>query len=187
MPAKKTAKKVEPKVDSKTNPMQELALDKVVINIGVGQAGDRLNKAVKVIEMLTNHKPVLTISKKTVRDFNIRKGLQIGTKVTLRGEDAESFLKRALYAREFKIQHYSFDKQGNAYFGIPDYTEFEGMKYDPDIGIFGLDVAVVMKRKGGYRVRRRKIGAKKLPISIRIPKEESMKFLSDNFKVEVLR
>ena len=183
MPAKKAAKKSEPKA----NPMQEVTLDKVVINIGVGQAGDRLNKAVKVIEMLTKHKPVLTTSKKTVRDFNIRKGLQIGAKVTLRGEDAEDFLKRALYAREYKIQHYSFDKQGNAYFGIPDYTEFQGMKYDPDIGIFGLDVAVVMKRKGGYRIRRRKIGAKSLPSSIRIPREESMKFLSDNFKVEVLR
>lgn len=183
MPAKKAAKKTE----SKANPMQELALDKVVVNIGVGQAGDRLNKAVKVIEMLTKHKPVLTISKRTVREFNIRKGLQIGAKVTLRRGDAEHFLKRALYAREYKIQHYSFDKQGNAYFGIPDYTEFEGMKYDPDIGIFGLDVAVVMKRKGGYRLRRRKIGAKKLPSSMRVPREESMKFLSDNFKVEVLR
>ncbi len=183
MPAKKATKKAEAKV----NPMQEVTLDKVVINIGVGQAGDRLNKAVKVIEMLTNHKPVLTISKKTVRDFNIRKGLQIGAKVTLRGDDAEDFLKRALYAREYKIQHYSFDKQGNAYFGIPDYTEFKGMKYDPDIGIFGLDVAVVMKRRGGYRVRRRKIGAKKLPTSIRIPREETMKFLSENYKVEVLR
>ena len=183
MPAKKATKKAEAKV----NPMQEVTLDKVGINIGVGQAGDRLNKAVKVIEMLTNHKPVLTISKKTVRDFNIRKGLQIGAKVTLRGDDAEDFLKRALYAREYKIQHYSFDKQGNAYFGIPDYTEFKGMKYDPDIGIFGLDVAVVMKRRGGYRVRRRKIGAKKLPTSIRIPREETMKFLSENYKVEVLR
>ncbi len=183
MPAKKTVKKTE----AKSNPMQELTLDKVVINIGVGQAGDRLNKAVKVIEMLTKHKPILTISKKTVRDFNIRKGLQIGAKVTLRGDDAKSFLERALYAREYKIQHYSFDKQGNAYFGIPDYTEFEGMKYDPDIGIFGLDVAVVIKRRGGYRLQRRKIGAKKLPTSIRVPREESMKFLSDNYKVEVLR
>ena len=181
MPAKKAKKEV------KENAMKELVLDKVVLNIGVGQAGDRLNKAVRVLEMLTKHKPVLTVSKKTVRDFNIRKGLQIGAKVTLRGEDAADFLKRALYARDYKVQHYSFDRQGNAYFGIPDYTDFEGMKYDPDIGIFGLDVARVMKRRGGYRLRRRKIGAKKLPTAIRVPREESMKFLSEAFKVEVVR
>lgn len=181
MPAKKAKKEV------KENAMKELVLDKVVLNIGVGQAGDRLNKAVRVLEMLTKHKPVLTVSKKTVRDFNIRKGLQIGAKVTLRGEDAADFLKRALYARDYKVQHYSFDRQGNAYFGIPDYTDFEGMKYDPDIGIFGLDVAIVMKRRGGYRLRRRKIGAKKLPTAIRVPREESMKFLSEAFKVEVVR
>ncbi len=71
------------------NTMRDITLDKVVINIGVGQAGDRLNKAVKVIEMLTNHKPVLTTSKKTVREFNLRKGLTIGVKVTLRKADAE--------------------------------------------------------------------------------------------------
>lgn len=182
MPAKK-AKKTE----EKTNPMQEIMIDKVVLNIGVGQAGDRLTKAVRVLEMLTDHKPVLTTSKKTVRDFNIRKGLQIGAKVTLRGEDAADFLKRALYARDYKIQHYSFDKQGNAYFGIPDYTEFEGMKYDPDIGIFGLDVAVVIKRRGGFRLHRRKIGAKKLPASLKIDREDTMKYLSDTFNVQVVR
>lgn len=182
MPAGKTKK-----TEGKTNPMLDLVLDKVVLNIGVGQAGDRLTKAVKVLEMLTKHKPVLTTSNKTVRDFNIRKGLQIGAKVTLRGDDAADFLKRALYARDYKIPHYSFDRQGNAYFGIPDYTEFEGLKYDPDIGIFGLDVAVVIKRKGGFRIHRRKIGAKKLPALMRIPREDSMKFLSDSFKVQVIR
>ncbi len=181
MPAKK-AKKTEAQ-----NSMKDIVLEKVVVNIGVGQAGDRLTKAVKVLEMLTKHKPVLTTSKKTVRDFNIRKGLQIGTKVTLRGDDAVDFLQRALYAREYKVQHYSFDKQGNAYFGIADYTDFEGMKYDPDIGIFGLDVAVVVKRRGGYRLQRRKIGAGKLPAIMRVPREDSMKFLSEAFKVEVIR
>lgn len=181
MPAKKAKK------EEQNNSMLDLVIEKVVLNIGVGQAGDRLNKAVRVLEMLTEHKPVLTTSKKTVRDFNIRKGLQIGAKVTLRGEDAADFLKRALYAREYKIQHYSFDKQGNAYFGIADYTDFEGMKYDPEIGIFGLDVAVVMKRRGGYRLQRRKIGARKLPSAMRVPREESMKFLTENFKVEVVR
>lgn len=169
------------------NPMLEITIDKVVINIGVGQAGDRLTKATRVLEMLTNHKPVVTTSSKTVRDFNIRKGLTIGTKVTLRGKDAEEFLKRALYAREYKVPHYSFDKQGNAYFGIADYTDFKGMKYDPNIGIFGMDVAVVLRRKGGYRISKRKISSKKLPQKIRVQRDEAMKFLSDIYGLVVVR
>lgn len=169
------------------NAMNDIVLDKVVLNIGVGQAGERLNKAARVLEMLTEHKPVFTTSKKTIRDFNIRKGLAIGTKVTLRGKNAEDFLQKAFYARENKIHHYSFDKQGNAYFGIPDYTDFKGMKYDPDIGIFGMDVAIVLKKRGGYRVSKRRIGKQSIPEKLRIKREDSMKFLSDKFGVTIIR
>jgi large subunit ribosomal protein L5 len=168
----------------KENQMHEITIDKVVVNIGVGQAGERLNKAVKVIEMLTHHKPVLTVAKRTVREFNTRKGLTIGAKVTLRNEDAVSFLKEALYARDFKFPTYSVDRQGNAYFGIADYTDFKGMKYDPEIGIFGMDVAVVLKRKGGYRNSRRKIKKQSLSKKLLITKEETLEFLKKNFQVQ---
>ncbi|WP_188680479.1 50S ribosomal protein L5 [Thermogymnomonas acidicola] len=167
--------------------MQEIVIDKVVVNIGVGQAGDRLNKAARVVEMLTNRKPVFTTAKRTVRDFNVRKGLQIGVKVTLRKNDAVEFLKKALYAKGYKIPHYSFDRQGNAYFGIADYTDFKGMKYDPEIGIFGMDIAVVLKRRGGYRLERRRVNRKHLPSKIRVTREESMEFLEKNFNVQVVR
>ncbi len=170
-----------------SNPMEELTIDKVVVNIGVGAAGERLLKATRVLEMLTKHKPVTTTSKKTVRDFNIRKGLTIGTKVTLRGKDAEDFLQRALYAREYKVPHYSFDRQGNAYFGVADYTDFKGMKYDPNIGIFGMDVAVVLKKRGGYRIARRKIGARKVPAKVRVKRDDAMKFLSEKYGLQVVR
>ncbi|GGM72054.1 50S ribosomal protein L5 [Thermogymnomonas acidicola] len=170
-----------------SNPMQEIVIDKVVVNIGVGQAGDRLNKAARVVEMLTNRKPVFTTAKRTVRDFNVRKGLQIGVKVTLRKNDAVEFLKKALYAKGYKIPHYSFDRQGNAYFGIADYTDFKGMKYDPEIGIFGMDIAVVLKRRGGYRLERRRVNRKHLPSKIRVTREESMEFLEKNFNVQVVR
>ena len=169
---------------SKENPMREVMIEKVVVNIGVGQAGERLNKAMKVIEMLTNHKPVLTTGKKTVREFNLRKGLTIGTKVTLRGEDASKFLKEAFYANDNKIHSYSIDRQGNAYFGINDYTEFKGMKYDPDIGIFGMDIAIVMKRRGGYRVSRRRLSNQHLKPAQRVTKPETLSFLKNNFNVD---
>ncbi len=166
--------------------MSEVAIEKVVLNIGVGQAGDRLSRASRVLEMLTSHKPLTTTSNKTIRDFNIRKGLQIGVKVTLRKKDALDFLERAFYAKDYKIPDYSFDRQGNAYFGIPDYTEFKGMKYDPDIGIFGMDVAIVFKRKGGYRIKRRRIAKTSIPRRILVSKEESMKFLQEKFKVQMV-
>ncbi len=171
---------------SADNQMHNITIDKVVVNIGVGQAGDRLNKAARVIEMLTKHKPVLTASSKTVREFNIRKGLTIGAKVTLRKGDAEKFLKEALYAREYKFPHYSVDKSGNAYFGISEYTDFKGMKYDPEIGIFGMDVAVVLKRKGGKRNTTRKIKKEKLSSKLKITKDETLQFLKDKFDVQVI-
>jgi large subunit ribosomal protein L5 len=171
---------------SENNPMRDIVIDKVVVNIGVGQAGDRLNKAVKVIEMLTHHKPVLTTSKKTVREFNLRKGLTIGTKVTLRKADAEKFLKEALYAREYKFPSYSIDRQGNAYFGVMEYTDFKGMKYDPEIGIFGMDVAIVLKRKGGFRNAKRNIKQQKISSKLYISREESLNFLKENFSIQVI-
>jgi large subunit ribosomal protein L5 len=169
------------------NSMRKIAIDKVVINIGVGAAGERLTKATKVLELLTGHKPVLTSSRKTIRDFNIRKGLNIGAKVTLRKDDAYKFLKEAFYAKDYKIPVYSFDKQGNAYFGITDYTDFKGMKYDPDIGIFGMDIAIVLKRAGGYRLPRRRIRSRSIPKSIGIGKEEAIHFLEENFQAQIIR
>ena len=183
MPRAKAQKQVQKKPG---NPMQEIVMDKVVINIGVGQAGERLNKAMKVIEMLTGHKPVMTVSKKTYREFNVRKGLTIGAKVTLRKKDAYEFLEKAFYAKVYKFPSYSIDKQGNAYFGISDYTEFKGLKYDPEIGIFGMDVAIVLKKKGGYRNAKRKIRRESLPEKLIIKKEETLDFLRQNFKVEVV-
>ncbi len=173
-------------MDADNNAMRDITIDKIVVNIGVGQAGERLNKAVRVIEMLTHHKPVLTTSDRTVREFNLRKGLTIGAKVTLRKADAEKFLKEALYAREYKFPHYSVDKQGNAYFGIGEYTDFKGMKYDPEIGMFGMDVAVVLKRKGGARNKRRNIGKQKMSSKLAISKEETLTFLKEKFDVQVI-
>jgi large subunit ribosomal protein L5 len=172
---------------TKVEGMNEVVLEKVVVNIGVGEAGERLNKAARVLEMLTDHKAVLTSARGSVRDFNIRKGLQIGTKVTLRGPDSVDFLQKAFYAKDNKIASYSFDRDGNAYFGIPDYTDFKGMKYDPEIGIFGMDVAIVLKRRGGFRLSRRTIRNKKLPRRIRVTREEAMKFISETFNVTVVR
>jgi large subunit ribosomal protein L5 len=80
--------------------MKMIKIEKAVINIGVGDAGEKLIKAEKVLGILTKKKPVRTVSKTTNRDFGIRKDMPIGCKVTLRGKEAEEFIKRAFWVKE---------------------------------------------------------------------------------------
>jgi len=168
-----------------SNPMLKPRIVKVVVNIGVGEGGDKLQKAEKVIEMVTGAKPARTLSKVTNRDWNLRLGAPIGVRVTLRGENAEAFLRKALDIRQFKIPDYSFDDGGNLNLGIPDYTDFPGMKYDPEIGIFGMNVAVVIERPGG-RVARRRLEARKVPRHHKATREEAMDLMREKFNVEVI-
>jgi large subunit ribosomal protein L5 len=165
--------------------MREIKLDKAVINIGVGDAGERLQKAVKVLQMVTSKKPVKTTAKTTNRDLGIREGMQIGCKVTIRGKDAEEFVKKAFWVRENRIATYSFDPEGNFSFGIPDYTDFPGMKYDPEIGIFGLDVCVSLIRPG-RRITKRRIMRRRVPKHHRVSKKEGQEFVRTKFGVEVV-
>ena len=198
MPAKKTttkktaakkapAKTSKPKKNSEEK--QKLfapQIEKVTINIGVGEAGERLKKAESVITSLTDRKPVQTLSKTTNKDWSLRKRMPIGCKVTLRGKKADEFLKEALFTRENKMADYAFDEQGNISFGIPDHTLFKSQKYDPNIGIFGMDVCVTMK-KPGYRVKRRRIQQRHIPHRHQVQKEETKKFFSEKFNVEVIQ
>ena len=168
-----------------TNPMKDIRLEKAVINIGVGDAGERLLKAEKVLQMVTKRKPIRTIAKTTNRDFGIRRGMDIGVKVTLRGTEAEEFVKTALWIRENRIADYSFDPEGNFSFGIQDYTDFPGMKYDPEIGIFGLDISVVLTRPG-KRVAKRRVLRGSVPTHHRIARHEGIEFVKSRFSVEVV-
>ena len=167
------------------NVMREPRVEKVVVNIGVGEAGERLAKAQKVIEMVTGQRSVQTISRTINRDLAIRKGMPLGCKVTLRGGNATEFLEKALEIREHRIPAYSFDREGNMSFGIADYTDFPGMKYDPEIGIFGMDVSVVLRRAGN-RVTQRPILRRKLPRGHRMDRNEAIEFMKKTFSVEVV-
>jgi large subunit ribosomal protein L5 len=165
--------------------MREIRLHKAVVNIGVGDAGERLLKAEKVLKMVTGKKPIRTKAKTTNRDFGIREGMQIGCKVTLRGKEAEEFVKKAFWVRENRIANYSFDPQGNFSFGIQDYTDFPGMKYDPEIGIFGLDVSAAIGRPG-RRISQRRALRRKVPTNQRVTKKEGVEFVKKKFGVEVV-
>ena len=167
--------------------MRDLHVEKVVVNIGVGEAGERLVKAEKVLEMVTGQKPVETISKTVNRDLGIRQGMPLGCKVTLRGDVAEDFVRKALVIREMRVPVYSFDPEGNMSFGITDYTDFDGMKYDPEIGIFGMDINVVLRRKGGARNERRALLKTRIPKEHRVDRDEAIQFMKDKYKVEVIQ
>ena len=159
-----------------TNPHRAVRVIKVVVNAGVGESGEPRTKAEKVLQMVTHQKPVATRSHSTNRDFGIRKGQEIGAKVTLRGEAALDFLKRAFEARDRQLDIESIDRNGNFSFGIADYTDFSGMKYDPAIGIHGMDVAVEMGR-AGHRIRDRRLQARPLPKTLRSTRDETREFL----------
>jgi len=158
---------------------------KVVVNAGVGESGDPRTKAAKVLQMVTRQKPISTRAHSTNRDFGIRQGQEIGAKVTLRGEVALDFLKRAFEARDNQFDVASIDRNGNFSFGIADYTDFSGMKYDPAIGIHGMDVSVEMGR-AGHRIRERRLQARPLPKSLRSSREETRGFLATQLGVTIL-
>ena len=168
----------------KENPNREVLLDKMVINMGVGEGGERLVKAESLLQQLTGQKPVRTISKSTNREWGIRKGMPIGCKVTLRGDKAEEILKKAIWIRNNRLPSYSFDDDGGFTFGIPDHTDF-GIRYDPEVGIFGMDVCVTLKRNG-YRVARRRRGSRKIAYHHVVKREEAMGFMREKHGLEVV-
>ena len=138
------------------NPMSMPRISKVVVNIGVGEGGDRLSNAQKVLELVTGVNSVRTLGKQQNRDLKVRVGFPIGCKATIRNNDSiKKFLTDAFWVRENTIPSWNFDKSGNLSFGIPDYTDFPDQKYDPDIGIFGMDINIVLERPG-HRVSRRR-------------------------------
>jgi len=184
-PAEEKPKAIQP-APADAHPMRRITVDKVVVNIGVGDAGERLLKAEKVLNMLTGMKPSRTISRTTNRDLGIRKGAPIGCKVTLRKQPALDFLKRAFWVKENRIAGYSFDPRGNFSFGVNDYTDFEGMKYNPDIGIYGMDITVSLMRPG-FSVGRRRIARGKMHHSHRITQDEGRDFVRRTFGVEVIQ
>jgi large subunit ribosomal protein L5 len=157
------------------NKMRETIVDKVTLNIGVGAAGQELENAKTLLERLSGAKAVPTHAKVRNPVFRIKKGDIIGTKATLRGPGAIEFVKKALKVKAFTLPSRSFDKEGNFSFGVPEYIEFPGAKYDPQIGMLGFDVCVTLRRRG-FRVCRRRRGKTHVGHHHRLTKEDGMEF-----------
>jgi len=166
------------------NAMLNPRVEKVTVNISVGKSGEPLEKAAKVLEKLTGQRPCKRKAKQTIRDFGIRRGEPIACLVTLRGEKAQNFLKRALQAVDNKLSRQCFDRYGNLSFGIREHIEIPGTKYEPELGIYGMDVSVTLGRPG-YRVKRRRHAKSKIGPSHLLTRDEATMFIKDEFGVEV--
>lgn len=166
------------------NPMQQVRIAKATVNIGVGEAGERLARAEKLLYSITQQKSVRTTSKVTNPEFGIRKGQPIACKVTLRGEKAHDAIKLILSGIDNKIKPTQFDSQGNLSFGIHEHIDIPGMRYDPDIGIFGMNVNITFE-KPGYRIKRRKIQRKRIPHKHQVTPDETLEFMKENFQIIV--
>lgn len=164
--------------------MRDLVIGKVVVNITVGESGEPLNRAMTILESLTDQKPVMRRAKQTIRTWGIRKNEPISCMVTLRREKAEALLKKTFPAVNNRINPRSFDRQGNFAFGIREHIDIPGQRYDPNLGIVGMDIMATVERPG-YRVARKRRAKSKISHSHRVTREESIEFIKRSFGVEV--
>lgn len=163
---------------------RQIRVEKVTLNIGAGKNTALLDKGVKLLKNITGIAPVKTVTQKRIPAWGLRPGLPIGCKVTLRDEEAKDILQRLLQAKNNTLTESQFDDNGNVAFGIHEYIDIPSVKYDPEIGIIGFEVCITLERPG-FRIKRRRIMQKRIPLRHKIRKDDAIAFMKDVFKVKV--
>src|SRR5690554_1406729 len=144
------------------NELQVPKLDKIVINMGVGEAKENakaLDSAVKDLEIISGQKPVITKAKKSIANFKLREGMSIGCKVTLRGERMYEFADRLINlslprVRDFRgVNPNAFDGRGNYALGIKEQLIFPEIDYDKIDKVRGMDIVFVTTAKTDEEAR----------------------------------
>ena len=155
----KYLKEIVPSLQNKYNyksVMEVPKLEKIVVNIGVGDATTNsklLDAAVNDLELITGQKPVVTKARKSIAGFHVREGQSIGCKVTLRGENMYNFLDKLITiglprVRDFRgVSPKAFDGRGNYTLGIKEQLIFSEIEYDNVVKVRGMDIVLVTTAK----------------------------------------
>lgn len=165
------------------NSMTEPRIVKVILSAGA--TGKDLEKAAALLEKIAGRKAQIIKAgpRKRIPAFNVRPGLELGTRITLRKDAATKLLSKLLGAIDNILKPAQID-DNHFSFGIKEYIEIPGIEYDRDIGIRGFNVTVVFERPG-VRVKKKKIKRGKLPKRQHVLKDEIINFMEDNFKTRI--
>ena len=167
------------------SPMKKISVAKVVLNMGVGKSGEPIEKAKRALKHISGQQPSPRYAKATQRDWGVHKGEPIGVAVTVRNEPAIQLIKRLFAAKGNQMKGASFDNFGNLSFGIREHIDIPGVKYDPQDGILGLDVAISLTRPG-FSIRVRSKHKASIGRTHIITAEEAKEFLTREFGIQVV-
>ncbi len=168
--------------NKKHNVMRNIKIDKMVLNCG--GIDEKFEKSIKLLEMITGKKVLEIQSTRRIPAFGISPGKKSGCKVTLRNvEEIKTLLRRFFAALDNKITA-SKITENHLSFGIREYIEVPGLEYKREIGMLGFEVSLVFTR-AGRRTKLRKRRTEKYPKKQAVTREEIIKFLHENFKLEV--
>ena len=164
--------------------MKNIKVGKLTLNVGAGKDQAKLDKGVMLIKHITGIEPVKTVTNKRIPNWGLRPGLPIGCKITLRKDAASSLLRRLLEAKSNQLLKRQFDENGNVSFGVHEYIDIPGVKYEPKIGVMGFEACVTLERPG-YRITKRRLRRTSIPTKHRIKRDEAIAFMQKEFNAKI--
>jgi large subunit ribosomal protein L5 len=163
------------------NPMRRIEIASLTLHCSTADQV-KLARATKLLQFISDAKPIMTLARKRIPTWKVRPGMQIGCKVTLRGQRAIETLKRLLVGVP-TLSEKQFNP-GFMNFGIKEYIEIPSIPYQRDIGIMGFEAIATLKRPG-FNISRRKRFRSKIGSAHKITKDETIEFFKKNFEIKL--